>query len=1233
MVLPQSQRTASSRSGAWSGKLRNRNSSAVSLTSSSNEGYDAAASRGTSMHNSHNGLSRRHQPSQAVSENSTERARTSTTDESSDAEYSRSSIFGRQRGSSVSKKQTVSHDSSFTKAGTASTKSGSSGVGTLRGLGRRLFNRSSSNLKPAALLTSRSHSASSDSTQAQSPPLTPTTPPLIQPVWLPNGQKDFFANLSSLPSGFHGSSQPITDLHASSGITTDISPKTRQEAFTDQRHSYDYSRETIFDDTSSNGHGVSNTFSHTYSLLSTSSAPSATAALPTLNSSIARREIPAVIEEESDSDFLRAVLNFGDGEDALSQSPSYRGGRAAPLPSRSSSLGQISGIASSPSYANPFSTARPPLHRTPDGRMVLTQAAAKDFASEKQTPGYVLVQRKYRRGLFGNESESEDEYGDDEDLGDDETTMTTPSSRATSATAQQLSQREKSNRFPSSFAKSSSRAQSPSNDSSTHSPRPPGLDSAAKKALYNCTLLKVHMHLAPTLAGDAEARTLIPVIATGEVLYNNEDLKFPRSINGASRLHKHTSTHGFVRNLHVALARTSVMRKLRRERLSIEQEVEISWFQRRYGSASIPAEHISKALSQRQMVSPEALAKPPIAAASHDLNAAPLKSTTSNRRLSGTVGAEAGQKNDKTGIVVWAQRPSFLERTVELLPADEFAPGEVLYSGAKLALHSGAASSASPTSTISYSPRIRVLADLPSIHEERRIKYQLAQKPRRASRLASASDGTVMEGSDCRTSSATRSARGSPLASPSSKQKRLPPWMAPRNPHLLSPRSMSHLHSSRSASEGLTAFSTLHQNSSTSSIPRVRETEEPGADSSDEEVPLANLQTFRAQRSAEKERIQKLENEIALLRLREGERDKDEEERKAREEEARRIEAERVYEERKAALEARRMEKNRRSLQEARERRGFTRQSVLLAEPNYGAGNPLLSPIHRSKPDSSPSSPNLAASHEPMSPGASRAIQHGAAMSKLQGNRGSLRSSSNLYAQQEGQRRSKTSVVAAASSIIEHTAPAMTSPRMQSSVTAVSPLVELHRNSSMASLTATAAQHSLSQRRSMVALSTSPQITQRRTSLNPLPLGHFQEGAMQSHPAQSMQHLSPHLPNLHHTTSLFQLSPALAEPSRTMLPNNPTSNLLSSQPYLTDPRLSMSTTDLRAHAHLLSSTDLRAHAHLHQAHAQAYVAQPFMAQTAKVSSRMRPRMPAPLVSLYGDVVPSSALSSQQANRR
>lgn len=1175
MMLLQPQRPVPARSGVASNNYGRKNSSVASFTSSSNDGFEPESSRSTSMYHSNSGSSRDHQRGYFDDPSSprSNQLQLPSIESSSDAEYTKFATQGR-RGSAT-KGLSVSHDSKLTKDGTASTKS-SGGLGTLRGLGRRLFNRSSSNLKAAPILASRSQSASSSSTGAQSPPLTPTTPPQVQPVWLPNGQKDFFSSFSGLPSSVDVRDTSTHTLRTPSDGFNSVSPKTLQGAFTSSRSSHDDSREHTFDAASSQGHG-SSIFSHQSSVIAMPSLPSATAAPPGFSSSVARRDIPAVIEEEGDSDFLRAVLNFGEGDDSSFPTPSFRGGRAAPLPIRSSSLGQIAGIAASPSSFNTPSP-RPPPRRTTDGRVILTQEAAKDFATEKPKPSYVVVNRKYRRGLFGeNDSESEDEYGNDEGEDDDAETTVVAARQTGHAPANiqapvaSPAQNEEAARYPSSFAKA--RTRSPSNDDSATASRPPGLDSAAKKALYNCTLLKVHMHLAPTLAGDAEARSQIPVIAAGETLYATDDLRFPRSINLETKLRQHSSTYGFSRNLHIALARTEVMRKLRRDKLRIEEEVEISWFQRRYGSASIAPEQIAKALRQRQMVSPEALAKPPIAA--------PLDSAAPSRRTNGIVGHESGPKNEKNGIITWAQRPSFLARTMVLLPAEDFAPGEVLVSSAAKLAERGA--TASPTSIVSFSPRIRVLAGLPTVEEERRLKYPSVTtrkfRPRdmqsqRASRLVSASESAVWEGPDRRSSS--RPARESPLASPSSKQKRLPPWMTPRSPQLLSPRSMHSLRPDRAASERATAFSTLHQNSSTASIPEVNETNKQGADSSDEEVPLAQLQSFRVQRAAERERIQKLENEVTLLRQKELEREKEEEERKAREEEARRLEAERAYEERKAAMEARRLEKNRKILQEARDRRGFTRQSVLLAEPNYGAGNPLLG-HNRPKQGSSPSSPNVTL--EPLSPGHSRAVQHDAALAKLQGNPVASRSSTSLYVPQESQRRSKTSVIAPQPDAA--TVSPGTSPRIRASDTAASPLVDLHRQSSMASL---AAPQTLPHRRSLAQLPTSPQITQRRASLlppNPAEVA-------QLHHAVSMQHLhqpGPTSPYLMPHAGLQQL----------------------------DPRHSMSMTNLHAQAYYAQ---------------MAAVQRPTMvAQTqgvGKVSSRQRPGL-APLVSLYGDIVPSSAM--------
>lgn len=1144
-MLLQPQRPTQARttgSGIGSSTSTHKNSSMASFTSSSHdEAFDASSSS-----HRQSGSSRGHhtQPPKQQSYFSSPHSSSLPLDGSSDVEYSKYGTAPRR----TKKQSAASHGSRMT----AKSSSSNSDVGTLRGLGRKLFNRSTLNLKAAPLLASRSQSASSSST-TQSPPLTPTTPPQqqVQPVWLPNGQKDFFSNFAGLPSD-------ISVLDVKEVAMTGVNPKARQEGFLSDSEG-EYGRNSISRDAGGSSFSHASPSFVSIPSVGHSASPSAFAS----GAVGARRDIPAVIEEEGDSDFLRAVLNFGEGgEDGLLSSPSFRGGRAAPLPTRSSSLGQIAGATSSRS-ASSFATPSPrvPPKRAADGRVILTQEAAKDFAVEKEKPSYVTMHKKYRKGLFGaTESESEDEYGTDGDEDDGDITATSlPRSASASQNQQAEAVKESAVKFPSSFVRSP-RTRSPTNEAESNTPRPTGLDSAAKKALYNCTLLKVHQHLASTLASDPSHRSLIPAIYSGETLYETKDLRFPRSINSADKLRQHSSIHNFSRNLHVALARTELMRKLRRDKLPIEQEVEISWFQRRYGSTSISVEMVGKALKQRQMVSPEALAKPTIGAPSGV--------------VAGAVGGRRGS-GEKNGIVSWAERRSFEERAMVLFPVEGVEVGEVLIEGARVGMTARGRIGGVPA--VGYSPRIRVLAGLPTMEEERRMRYPevITRKSRprdmqskRASTV-SVSEGGVWEGP----ARNGKTSRESLLASPSQKQKRLAPWLtpSPQQPQLLSPRLTAQPRTARAASEGQaqTAFVTTHRNSSTASIPEVNEvveepkstTEEKSGDSSDEEVPLAQLQVFRAQRAFEKERIQKLESELAMLRQKDQERGREEEERKAREEEARRIDAERAYEECKAAVEAKRLEKNRKILQEARDRRGFTRQSVLLAEPNYGAGNPLLAhsrpTVKQGASLSSSSSPNL--TMDP--PTSSRAAQQSTALAKLQDNPLASRSATSLYIQQEGQRRSRTSVIVSPEAKAAVTP--MASPRVKPSPTMPTAQMEIQRQYSMASL---------AHRASMAIFPVSPQITQRQTSLLPP---------------------QP----LHHTTSMQHLSQLPSSPN--MLAASPTGFLQPLQPAAMDPR------------HPMSMTNLHAQVYMHQQQMQmgmgmGMVQKPGMAQTAKVSSSSRP---------------------------
>ncbi|KAF6766808.1 hypothetical protein PSEUBRA_000427 [Kalmanozyma brasiliensis GHG001] len=1157
------------------------NDSVASFASSSNDRYgmeETYGPRGDNTYHSQSSSSRWHQHCHYASPDSTQRPSTSRLGESSDFEDGRPSIYA-SRKAPASKKEPISHDSSFAHEVASSPSSSGSGLGTLRGLRRRLFNRSSSHLKPASFLSSRSHSASSDSVDAHSPPDTPSTPPLVQPVSLPNGQKDFFATLSSLPSGVVMPAEQKPDVGTSGDSAACISPQTPRGDFANNPSPR---ADDTFDTSSRSGLSLIGS-SNQQSVLLSPSVTVASLAPPAAT----HREISAVIKEDGDSDFLRAVLDYSGDQNVLLSESSFIGGRADPSSTTSSPAGHTSHFASSSPNLRSPSTARFPLLRATDGRKILTQEAAKEYAERSQSRTYAAVQRKYRKGLFSNDSDSEDEYGDDDAKCADDKSEVEPA-HSTPVAVQYSDETKASSPSPLSGAVAKAGASSSSKELLTASSRSPGLDSAAKRALYNCTLLKVHVHLASALAGDAEAQPLVPVIAAGESMYSNDDLSFPRSINAISKLRQHSSTNSYSRNLRIALARTEVMRKLRREKLAIAEEVEISWFQRRYGSSSIPTEQVAKALHKAQTVSPEALATPPIAAPQLPEDSSAPCDTTS-RRLSGMFGMHPGQKSDRNGIVAWAHRPSFLDRRVISLPADNVAPGEVLLSGAfKLGSQPETRTSVSPALGLSFSPRIRILAGLPSTQEELRSRVTAhirsrRIKSKRISGLFSASESDVCENLDRHALSPPHSPGDSTHASPSNKQKRLAPWLAPRSPQLLSPAFSSQSRPARSASEGPAAFSTMHQNGSASSMPEAIELKEQDSKNSSENFASGQQQALRAQKTIEEDRVRKLENEIAFLRQREMLREKEDQDRKAREEEARRIEAQRLHQKRSAALQAQSWEDNKRALQESRERRSFTRKSVLLAEPNYGAGNPLLG-HNRPEPGSSPSSPSL--EQGPWS----KADHRNAAF--LQTDPMASKSNRNLYAQPEGQRRSRTSVAQG-----QHLPPA-NSPCLPILPTAASTRVEERRSTSMASLAAPA-QPTLRHHRSLAALSMTPQVAQRRVSHKP--------AAGQLSASTSTQQLAPPQSGTHQSSSKLHIPV-----SPTMLSTSPTAALMHSplqQPYV-DPRLSMSMTNLHAQAYL-------------QAQQRAYLLPPTLAQTARVGSRSRPRMP-PLVSLYGGVVPSSA---------
>lgn len=197
----------------------------------------------------------------------------------------------------------------------------------------------------------------------------------------------------------------------------------------------------------------------------------------------------------------------------------------------------------------------------------------------------------------------------------------------------------------------------------------PGLTSPAKRALYACTLLKVHPQLESLLKVDSSASGRIAASSPVEIRY-------PRSINSTARLQLASRVGGnqtgvagapitlCARRLDVALGQTKVMRKLR-QRLPLSEEVEIGWFLRNYASELVSPEMIFRSLAAKPQVSPEALAKSP--AANIDLTTrdgpenqlAHSEGTTTPPAARAITNVPAAPVN---GLALWISRRPFLER-------------------------------------------------------------------------------------------------------------------------------------------------------------------------------------------------------------------------------------------------------------------------------------------------------------------------------------------------------------------------------------------------------------------------------------------------------------------------------------------------------------------------------------------------------------------------------------------
>ncbi|PWN31263.1 uncharacterized protein FA14DRAFT_193122 [Meira miltonrushii] len=151
-----------------------------------------------------------------------------------------------------------------------------------------------------------------------------------------------------------------------------------------------------------------------------------------------------------------------------------------------------------------------------------------------------------------------------------------------------------------------------------------GLITSARKALYTCTVQKLH----PQLRSRKES---LPSIA----------LKSPRSMNLFSDVRMHPSTTNHLRSLPILLARTRITRRLRSFDLTKEEEDEIQIFvDKGYLDIYLSPKEVGSRIAQKMCNNSqaEALAK------------LPLLSSSSNKAV------------NENGMTSWIQRKTFIER-------------------------------------------------------------------------------------------------------------------------------------------------------------------------------------------------------------------------------------------------------------------------------------------------------------------------------------------------------------------------------------------------------------------------------------------------------------------------------------------------------------------------------------------------------------------------------------------
>ncbi|KAE8269587.1 hypothetical protein A4X09_0g2761 [Tilletia walkeri] len=446
----------------------------------------------------------------------------------------------------------------------------------------------------------------------------------------------------------------------------------------------------------------------------------------------------------------------------------------------------------------------------------------------------------------------------------------------------------------------------------------PGLDLPAKRALYTCTLLKIHPHLAPhfLVPGNPTAQPLAAVALAAQRSDSDSptpptEVRFPRSTNAASFLAGHASTTSLTRGgLRIALGRAQVMRSLKRRKLPLVEEVEISWFQRKYGSELVAPDRIMAEMGRKPQASPEALMKSPV----------PSESS----------GVSAQVDAARNPMRSWVLRGRFAERMQDWKPSEGWGGEDVIEAQSVLAhfpVQSPDFRLVPKPPALLLSARVCVLAGVP-----KPTWTPPAPPPKR---FRSRELGTSRNAGLSRTASSigapwlaprvsvtpTASAPTSPSAESDSSSSMLaaPDAVRNRDSAMLTAGNGSRPHSSASIHSATSSPSTspstsdavlmrhLKQSLPAALTQNVIAEEEVMQDSDEEDLPLAMLQVQR--RDQQRRALE------AQVRQRGMERRREEQDRRT-------------------------LEKNKALLADARDRRakGDVRASVLQAH-DYGAGN------------------------------------------------------------------------------------------------------------------------------------------------------------------------------------------------------------------------------------------------------------------------------------------------------